>query len=251
MLNQCFKVAGAVIAFVGLVTLPEDINTWWGRLQDVGGMFESNPLAGGALAFGIILLAWGYRDELRRRVSGSKRWRSEKELEDELSTWLRDAGYSVEYQPTVPGVSFALTATSVDRPVGIVRPVGSPGILLQNVVKPGPPHDTVIGAMDDDQSSSLKEDLGIELARFGLGFNVEDILGQGIRLDYLLVITDTLTQYQFIDRVYFVGRAILLVQLILIKHVREAQRQGTAPVQLTPVPQSSPDTAEFPIVPAS
>jgi len=246
MVNQCFKVGGAVIGLIGLVTLPEDINTWWARLQDVGGMFEGNPLAGGALAVGIILVALGYRDELRRRLSGSRRWRSDKELEDELSTWLRESGFSVQYQPTLPGVSFRLTATSVERPVTIVRPVESPGIRLGTIVKPNPPHSTVIAAMDDDQSSSLKEDLGIELARFGLGFSLEDILGQGILFDYPIVVSDTLTKYQFIDRVNFVGRAILLVQLIVTKHVREAeQRQGTAPAQLTPVPQSSSDTIKF------
>jgi hypothetical protein len=252
MLNQWFRVGGAVMAFVGLVTLPEDINTWWARLQDVGGMFEGNPLAGGALAFGIILVALGYRDELRRRLSGSKRWRSDKEFEDELTAWLRDSGFSVQQQPTMPGVSFTLTATSVERPVTIVRLAKSPGIILQTVVKPSPPHDTVIGAMDDDQSSSLKEDLGIELARFGLGFSLEDILGQGILLVHPLVVSDTLTQYQFIERVNFVARAILLVQVIVTKHVREAeQRQGTAPAQLTPVPQSSSDRADFPIVSTS
>jgi len=252
MLNQWFKVGGAVIAFVGLVTLPEDINTWWGRLQDVGNMFKGNPFAGVALAFGIILFVWGYRDELRRRLGGAKRWRSEKDLEDELSTWLRDSGFSVQQQPTIPGLSFALTAASMERPVTILRLVNSPGIRLQSVVKPSPPHDAVIGAMDDAQSSSLKEDLAIELARFGLGFSLEDILGQGILFDYPIIVSDTLTQYQFIDRVNFVGRAILLVQVIVNKHVREAQqRQGMAPAQLTPVPQSSPDTADFPIVPTS
>jgi len=250
--NQFLKVGGTVIALIGLVSLPQDAGTWWGHLQDVGALLKGNPVSGVALAFGIVLLGWGYRDDLRRRLGHSKRWRSDKELEDELSSWLREAGYSIVQQPTIPGVSFVFTATSVERPVTVVRPANSPSLSLQTIVKPGPPHDSVIAAMDENQTSSLKEDVGIELARFGLNFSLLDILGEGMVLACPIVFSDTLTKYQFVDRVNFVTRAILLVQAIVTKHVREAQqRQGTAPAHLTPVPQSSSDTADFPIVPTS
>jgi hypothetical protein len=251
MRNRLFRVGGAMIAFISLITLPDDIDTWGDRLQDIGGMFKGNPVAGVALAFGIILIVWGYRDELRRRLSGS-RWRSDKELEDELSTWLRDSGFSLQYKPNLPDVSFTFTATSLGRPVTVVRLVNASGVHLQTLVKPSPPHEAVIAAMDDDQSSSLTEELGIELARFGLGFSLVDILGQGIVLDYPILVSDTITQYQFVDRVNFVARAILLVQMIVTKHVRqEQQRQGKTSAQLIPVPQSSPDTADSPIAPTS
>jgi len=245
MRNPWFKLGGTMITLASLITLPDVLHDWGSRLQDFGGMFRDSPVSGLALIVGITLLVLGYRDDLMRHLTG-KRWSSDKELENELTTWLRDSRISVQYgpEPTPPELSFTFIATSSERPVTVMRLKGAPVVRLGVHVRPAPEHKPVIHAMDSDQTSSLLEELGIELARFGVNFNTEDMLGEGILLHYGVVITDALTQYEFVDRVTFVGRAMALVQLILIKHVREAQRQGDAKAQLTPVPQSTPGTEE-------
>jgi hypothetical protein len=184
-----------------------------------------------------------------------KRWRTDKDMERSLSDWLREAGYEVKY-PAIPADELALNATSFifsatlnDRPVTVVRFKQTPGVRMQCLVRPDAAHAEVIVAMDTHQISSLHEELGLELARFGLGFDLQDILGNGIIIDYPLVLTDSVTQFQFVERVGFVARAILLVQLVVTRNVRAAQLQNAT--DPTPVPQSTLGTATSSPPPAS
>jgi len=193
-----------VIFFIGLATLPDDLDTWGNRLRDVWESAGDNPIAAGAIVAGLILIGLGNWDRLSRLILSRKRWRSDKELETELRDWLTEAGFTLEVPPLTPEISkeasFVFAATMLKRPVTVVRPLNAPGIRLLCVVKPDPPHDAVIRAMDADEKSSLNEELGIELARFGLGFSLEDVLGLGVVIDYPILVTDRLFPYQLLMR---------------------------------------------------
>lgn len=183
----------------------------------------------------------------RQLMPKRKRWRTDKDMERSLSDWLRDAGYGVTYPAITAGelalnaTSFIFVATLNDRPVTVVRFKETPGVRMQCLVRPDAAHAEVIAAMDTHHVSSLHEELGLELARFGLGFDLQDLLGNGIIIDYPLVLTDSVTQFQFVERVGFVARAILLVQLVVTRNVRAAQLD--AATDPTPVPQSTLGTS--------
>lgn len=120
--NRWFKIGGAVIGGIGLISLPADLGTWWERIQDVGGMFADNPASGAALVAGIIIIGLGYRNEILRIVLG-KRWRSDEELGEELYGWLRENGMIMQDVPARQGESFAFAA-SKDGPRVIVVGLG-------------------------------------------------------------------------------------------------------------------------------
>lgn len=239
-------IGGTVITIAGLVTF----QTWRDRLGEIGWAIHDNPLPAGAVVFGIVLLTIANWDRIRSTVIESKRWRTDQELNDELYGWLRQAGFTLVDTPldaaTKQDIAFAFTATRHDRPTTIIRPHGDPGVLLQTIVKPSAPHDTIIENMTEDQRSALTEEIGIELARYGLGFDARELLDVGIALQYPLLLTDALTQWQFVDRVNFVARGIMLMQMIVTRHCRIVQAQGGVSPNLVPVPQSSSDTEAIP-----
>jgi len=99
-------------------------------------------------------------------------------------------------------------------------------------------HRQIIQNMNKQQRDALLEDIGIELARSGLGFAVRDLIENGVRIVHGIIPSESMTQYQFLSHVGLVERAILLVQLIVRRHVRLANAAASEPIlATTAIPQ--------------
>jgi hypothetical protein len=253
MFNRLVRVGGGTITFIGLVSLPKDASTWWERIRDAASMFRDNPISGVAIVFGVALLVWGYREDIKSYFRSpppaplpAPRWATDKELDSDLNSWLRQAGWSLQNSELKPEgkdkVSFAFNATdSQKRVVNIVKPIDGSVLLLIAGVEPKEEAEDVVKKMTTDQRASLTEAIALELARTGLAFTVsrEEL---PVQISDEMFFGDDLTPSEFFGRVTGILRAIVLLQVIIAKHVREAQRESGVPT-LMPVPQSNPGTA--------
>lgn len=157
---------GAVIFAIGLIALPDDLNSWWQRIEDVGEMASDNPLAAFAILLGLALIAFANRDSLLGVLRKQPRWRSDQELGDEIHRWLRQAGYQLQDNPG-EGISFNFAATgrNTNRPVNVAKVIGEPGLLLTAMVVFDGEHVSVARAMTKDEMEDLLGDLALEIAR--------------------------------------------------------------------------------------
>ena len=210
MLNQVIRVGGAMIAFIGIISLPADLHTWWNRLQDVAGMLGDNPVSGVAVLVGILLLCVGYREELTRLLRGGRRWRNDEDLGNEIHGWLRHNNYQLQDMPmdeATTSFNFTAIGPKTNRPVSITKLKHKPGslrgILLTVGIAIDESHADVVKSMTDDDMEDLSGDLGLELGRFPLpiSFNGEDLLNQGIVIQHPMLVSESMTQSQFMERV--------------------------------------------------
>jgi len=247
---RLINLGGAVVAIIGLITLPNDLDTWRQRLEDAWDMASSNPLSAFAILFGLALMAYANRESLLRVVRGGRRWQSDKELGDEIHGWLRQFGCQLQDNPG-KGVSFNFAATdrNTNRPVNVAKVIGEPGLLLTGKVIFDVSHVSVARDMTEDEMENLRGDLGLEMARSPLpiSFNATNVIEEGVTVQHPMLINESMTQSQFMERFGRVSAAMMLVTVLMRRHIRMAQkRMGVAPEQLTPVPKSTPDMEESP-----
>lgn len=213
---------GAVITIIGLASF----QTWRNRLGEAGWAIHDNPVATGLAVFGLLVIAVGQWEAIRSSLFGSKRWRTDKELGDELNTWLRQAGFALQDAP--PGsksekATFQFSATMFERATAVAKMRGDPVVVLTCRIKPSPEHAVVIADMSPVQLEEMREDIAIELLRLALTFDATDPTGRGVTVIDRLFITDALTQWEFVERVTSMSRAVLLAQVLIGRHVRQAQ----------------------------
>ena len=213
-----------MISTIGVITLPDDLGNWGERVTDVWIMFKDNPVSGGALVVGLVLVVMANWEKVSRLLGG-KRWRSDEELGNELHGWLRRAQYGLQDVTPSPEVNFTFGFAATDpagRPVTVIKLEREPAVQLQARVIPSPEHEPIIQGMTADQRNALLEDVGLELAKSGLGFDARDLSGTGIAIVGGFIPNPTLTEGQFISQVDRVSRATLVVQVIVSKHIRLA-----------------------------
>lgn len=210
---------GVMITAIGLITLPDSISTWGNRLQDLGDMIRDNPSAASAIVVGVALIIWGNWGTVTRAF-GAKRWRTDKQLGDELHGWLRIRRYLMVDQ-RLDEATFAFTARDpvAKRAVTIIKLADRPILSFQGWVVPSGAHRPIIEKMDDDQLRSMLSDIALELARFGAAFDGSNILDPGVLIGYEIPVSDSLTEERFMERVNFMQRVIMVVQVIVSRHV--------------------------------
>ena len=234
--KKLLGVAGTLASIIGAITLPDDVGTWGNRIAYIWDMVKDNPISGFAIVVGLVLLAWANWDMISR-VIGAKRWRSDVELGNEIHGWLRLAQYRLQELtmqdirvPPDTNLAFGFVSTEPlsHRPVAILKIVGAPGILLQARVVPSDiqNHRQIIENMTDSQRADMFEDIGLEVARFGVGlavgFATASLLAEGIVISHGVIPSDSMSQHQFMTHVGLVSRATLVVQLVISRHVRRA-----------------------------
>lgn len=244
--GRSLNLVGAIITAIGLITLPDDIAMWIDRLGGLVEAVRENPISGLAALIGIVILLFANRDMLSR-MFGARRWRTDIALGDELNQWLRRARYQMQdirsqdlEDPSRDTLSFGFVARMGGRAVAVMKLVGEPGVRLQAevIVTDEENHRQIIQNMNKQQRDALLEDIGIELARSGLGFAVRDLIENGVRIVHGIIPSESMTQYQFLSHVGLVERAILLVQLIVRRHVRLANAAASEPIlATTAIPQ--------------
>jgi hypothetical protein len=79
---------GAVITIAGVASF----QSWRDLLGSVGWAIRDNPVSAAVVALGLVVIVVGNWDTIKRLTVGSKRWRTDKELGDEIHGWLRRNG---------------------------------------------------------------------------------------------------------------------------------------------------------------
>ncbi|KKN75643.1 hypothetical protein LCGC14_0378810 [marine sediment metagenome] len=235
MFRRLSKIGGPLIGAIGFITLPSDLGTWGTRLKDIAQIGIDNPLSVLAICLGVVLLGYGYWDSLRLKVLGSKRWRSDKEMGDELHGWLRQAHFQLQDQPT-PNSDFVFVATEpmANRPVTIAKLSNEPGVRLQGRVILSDEQKTLFQAMLANEQHIVLSDVAIELARLDIGFDGRDLVNEGFSVIAGFIPSETMTQSQFLQRVGAVSRAILMVQASLNRYLLTPDIVATMQAQLPP-----------------
>jgi hypothetical protein len=173
------------------------------------------------------VIVWGNYDGLLK-FAGWRRWKSDTELGNELKAWLQEAGFGVQNLPVLQGnVSFNFSASdpAAGRPVTVTKIPKEPGLTLSSaLVLPDDADGSILKGMKENQRIAINEEIGIELTRFGVGFSKVNILNP-VTIFYKMLHPDSLNSYQFIERVNIVVRAILLTQLVVMRHVREEKER--------------------------
>jgi hypothetical protein len=244
--TKAASIGGGVISIISLASF----GTWRDGSIGILWAFRDNPFPSIALLVGIVLLFAGNWDRVKSLVVHPQRWKTDKDLGDELNGWMRDAGWAVQNLKPHPGaegkVGFGFAATDdQQRIVNVTKAAGIPVVVLVSGIEPAAGAATVVDHMTDEQKGMLVEDLGLEMARFGLGFKITSNPKWEIQINDAIVVTESLIQTEFFDRVTGVVRALVLAQITFTRRAREAQR-GSGVTTLVPVPQSSPDMEDSP-----
>lgn len=235
MVSRLSKIGGVLITAIGFITLPSDLGTWGTRLKDFAQIGIDNPLSVLAILLGVVLLGFGYWDTLRHKVLGSKRWRSNKEMGDTLHGWLRQSHFQLQDQPA-PNSDFCFSAIEpmTNRPVTVAKLSNEPGVRLQGRVTLSDEQKTLFQAMPAKEQHIVVSDVGVELARLDVGFDGRDLVNAGFSIIAGIIPGETMTQFQFLQRVGTVSRAILLVQSVLNRHLLTPDIIATMQAQLPP-----------------
>lgn len=231
--QRIFYWSGLAISVIGLVTLPQDLDSWIDIGGDLVEMVKANPLSGLAVPIGISLLVAANWQALKKFSLTQKRWETEAEMGEEIHKWVREAHYQLldlTPQDVVLGQSESLTfgflakEPKTGRTVAILKVSPEPGIRLQGRLIPtdAANHRPTIERMTDEQKNAMLEDIGLELARTGLGFDAQDLLGIGITIAHGIIPNESMTSFQFIEHVSRVERAMFVVQMLVGRHVRLA-----------------------------
>lgn len=209
---------GLVITVIGLVSLPASLSTWGNRFQDLGDMTRDNPAAAIAIVVGVALVIWG-NWEMVTKAFGAKRWRSDKQLGDELHGWLRLRMYQMRDQE-IDEATIAFTARDpvANRAVTIIKLAEKPVLSFQAGVVPSEDHKLIIEKMDSGQLRAMLSDLALEIARSGVSFDGTSVLDPGVLIGYEMPVSDSLTEELFMERVNFMQRVIMVVQVIISRH---------------------------------
>jgi hypothetical protein len=244
--NELLGLGGAVITIVGLASF----RTWRDGLGAVGWAVRDNPISATVLALGVLLFLAANWDRLRRLIWGVQRWPSDAALEDELNKWMRDAGWAVQNLKRQPGSEgkggFGFAAVDEQqRIVNITKEPGTGAIGLVSGFEPADESVAVLNSLTVEEQGIVVEDIGLEMARFGLGFKVSREPKWEIRINDGVVVSDSLMRAEFFDHVTSVVRALLLAQITFARHVRAAQR-GKGVTKLVPIPQSDSGTEDSP-----
>lgn len=242
MVKHLFKVAGVVITIIGLITLPDDIQAWGNRIGEVITAVKANPLSALAVFVGIMLLMVGYWDKIRRLFRGSKRWRTDQDLGNELHGWLRKSHFQLQDVPT-PDTAFCFVAKEPlsNRPITVVKINREPGVRLQSRVALNDDQKQMLAAMSLEQKRSVLGDVAIELARINVGFGAQDLANTGVVVTSGFIPSESLTPFQFGERVNQISRAILLIQVVLSRYFPLSDTKATQPIL-----PSIPDKASSP-----
>ena len=248
-------VGGGACTIIGLVTLPDALSVWKQRVSDVLDIAAGNPLSAGAILIGLILLTVANWNQIGRMLFGEKqipRWPTDKELGDEIHGWLRHLHWQLrdlgetDIEPSQGALSFGFVATDpVRRSITVVKLRDEPVVRLQAAVKPSSiteagqtrSHHQIVQEMSKAQKDSMIEEIGLELARTGLGFTAQDFDEGGIQFFSIFVPDESITAAQFMGAVQLISRATLVVQVISRKHIRMADNAVPVLANELPVPQ--------------
>jgi hypothetical protein len=243
--RRLFTAVGFVIAAVGSISLPADLDVWADHLSDIWSMARDNPLSAAAILLGVGMVLGANWDKIESYLGERKRWKSDVDLDDELHKWFREVNYALQDLPAI-GASFNFSATAprTDRPVTVLKPLLESALYLTGIIR-NDDQIAVIEKMSELEVADVKADLGLEMIRLPVPISIvaEELTSAGVVVvQHAMLLTDSLTKSSFMERVVRVSSAILLVQIVIHKHVSAYQRRmGLAP---TPVPQSNVDTVE-------
>jgi len=218
------KLGGALITVIGLITLPDELNTLGNRFGDVAGAIKDNPVSGVAVLVGILLLAVGFSEQLKRAMFGGRRWNDNKYLGDTLHSWLRTAGFTLTEREQ-PGLVFVIDAVEprTNRPISVYKLSTDPGVRLGSRVILMPNQVKFFQGLGPAKQRAILTDVAIELARLDIAFDGRDVVNTGFAVETGFIPSDTLTPSRFLERVSLVSRAILLMQFTLSRDLPEPE----------------------------
>jgi hypothetical protein len=214
------------------------VRSWRDTMSDFAGAVADNPLAWIAVLLGVAAVVFANWDRIRRLAGvPPRRWRDDVALGNELHSWMRRAQYTLTDE-ALPGTAFAFSARDGQgKAMTILRVIGQPGVQINGRIVFDEPHKTVVAGMSPTQKQEMVEEIGLELTRLGIGFDIHDIENLGAAVAVGFIPSEKMTDHWFFGHVLTVTRAEALVSFVVIKHVRMALPEGQGPeVTVEPPP---------------
>jgi len=172
-------------------------------------------------AFGLVLFAKNqyslYKNGRTKRISKL----SDKEIERMIREWIDMPGFVFERKPQEPDVLFNfLVQDKAGRKINIFRQADTPNIIfIVGRVQTVPPN----RSLADAEWRKLAGNISIEMARLGIeyAFDGEPNRYEYVRLLDPVILDDSLTDFFFKQRIFFLLRAFVLVMEICRQDLRE------------------------------
>jgi hypothetical protein len=156
---------------------------------------------------------------------------SDQELEDTIRRWVNRPTLTYHLEPTKPGFLFHfLVRDNTGEPCNIMRSAKDPSFIQ---LESGLELEPGIAVLSAQEKLKVAGKIRLELARMGIQFEFTGVKHplDTVRLVEMVPLVDSLTDYNFMQRIGFVMRALILTREATTDALNEIGPKQSPPLQ--------------------